>query len=124
MLDYDFHTLSPIDFENLVRDLLQEELKVRLESFKPGQDKGIDLRYKDDPTKFMIQCKHYYKSGIKSLLQNLKSFEKQKVEALKPDRYILATSVPLSPDNKNSISEKLQKNEDQRLLHFLLLFSR
>lgn len=31
MPDYNFHTLSPIDFENLVRDLLQSELSIRLE---------------------------------------------------------------------------------------------
>ena len=41
MSDYTFHTLSPIDFENLVRDLLQSELSVRLESFKAGRDFGI-----------------------------------------------------------------------------------
>ena len=44
MPDYNFHTLSPIDFENLVRDLLQVELSIRLESFKNGKDNGIDLR--------------------------------------------------------------------------------
>jgi len=40
MPDYTFHTLSPIDFENIVRDLLQAELSVRLESFKAGRVKG------------------------------------------------------------------------------------
>jgi hypothetical protein len=37
MPDYDFRNLSPIDFEILVRDLIQEELGVRLESFKAGK---------------------------------------------------------------------------------------
>jgi hypothetical protein len=40
---YDFRTLSPIDFEELVRDLLQAELHVRMESFGPGPDLGIDF---------------------------------------------------------------------------------
>ena len=41
---YDFLPLSPLDFEELVRDLLQAELNIRLESFGPGTDKGIDFR--------------------------------------------------------------------------------
>ena len=44
MPDYDFSTLSPIDFENLCRDLIQKEFNVLLESFAPGKDKGIDFR--------------------------------------------------------------------------------
>jgi len=42
---YDFRTLSPLDFEELVRDLLQAELQIRLESFSPGRDQGIDFRF-------------------------------------------------------------------------------
>ena len=34
-----------MDFEELVRDLLQVELGVRLETFASGPDRGIDLRY-------------------------------------------------------------------------------
>ena len=45
MPEYTFQTLSPIDFENIVKDLLQSELSIRLECFKTGKDKGIDLRY-------------------------------------------------------------------------------
>jgi hypothetical protein len=40
---YDFRTLSPLDFEELVRDLLQAELGIMFESFKPGKDQGIDF---------------------------------------------------------------------------------
>jgi hypothetical protein len=42
---YDFKTLSPLDFEDLVPDLLQAELDIRLESFGPGRDQGIDCRH-------------------------------------------------------------------------------
>ncbi len=45
MTDYDFRSLSPIDFEILARDLLQEEFKVRVECFKTGQDQGIDMSF-------------------------------------------------------------------------------
>jgi hypothetical protein len=39
---YDFQTLSPLDFEELVRDLLQTEFGLLFESFGPGRDPGID----------------------------------------------------------------------------------
>ena len=42
---YDFRTLSPIDFELLVRDLLQAEFNITMESFGPGKDGGIDFRF-------------------------------------------------------------------------------
>jgi len=42
MTEYDFTSLSPAEFEKLTRDLLQKELKIHLESFKAGKDKGID----------------------------------------------------------------------------------
>ncbi|WP_410506398.1 restriction endonuclease [Haloimpatiens sp. FM7315] len=33
---------------------------VTIESFKSGRDKGIDLRYANDPNNlFIVQCKHY-----------------------------------------------------------------
>jgi len=42
--NYDFKNLSPIDFEELCRDLLQKELEVTFESFTEGKDGGIDFR--------------------------------------------------------------------------------
>jgi hypothetical protein len=39
--DYDFHELSSHDFEVLVRDLLQAEWGIRIESFKTGKDRGV-----------------------------------------------------------------------------------
>jgi len=108
MPDYDFHTLSPIDFENLVRDLLQAELSVRLETFKAGRDKGIDLRYSNAGSDdFIVQAKHYAGTGFAGLLSHLKLNEKPKIYALRPKRYLLATSVPLSPANKDEIRKTL-----------------
>lgn len=108
MPDYTFHTLSPIDFENLVRDLLQSELSIRLESFKSGRDDGIDLRYaaEEDGT-LIVQAKHFLTSGFSSLLSHLIKKEKPKVDNLNPDKYLLATSVPLSPANKDKIKDAL-----------------
>jgi len=104
MTDYDFKSLSPIDFEILVRDLLQEDFKVRLESFKTGQDQGIDLRYcSDSDHTLIIQCKHYVESSYSDLLRQLKIHELEKVKRLSPNRYILATSLGLNPNQKQKI---------------------
>jgi len=101
---YDLKNLSSQDFEELVRDLLQAEWKVRLEAFKSGRDKGIDLRYAPAGNgTIIIQCKHYVGSGYSKLLSKLATEELPKIELLKPSRYIVVTSVALSPGNKNEI---------------------
>jgi hypothetical protein len=101
---YDFTTLSPIDFEILVRDLLQREFGFTLKSFKSGKDWGIDLRRFTAPgNTLIVQCKHYAASGLEALLRDLERDEAPKVKKLKPKRYVLATSVPLSPSNKEAI---------------------
>ena len=58
MANYNFLNLSPYEFENLTRDLLQKHLECYIESFTNGRDGGIDLRC----AKFgntIIQCKRY-----------------------------------------------------------------
>jgi hypothetical protein len=104
MPQYDFRTLSPIDFESLLRDLLQEDLGITLESFKAGRDSGIDFRYcYDNERRLIVQCKHYVESGYDALYRVLSSQELPKVQRLRPDRYILVTSVGLSPSQKDRI---------------------
>jgi hypothetical protein len=101
---YDFRSLSPYEFECLVRDLLQAELKVRLEAFAAGRDKGIDLRFSQAQGQALIvQCKHFVRSGLSSLRAHLKK-EVVKVRQLAPSRYVVATSVALTPDNKKDIA--------------------
>ena len=73
MPGYDFTTLSPIDFEILVRDLLQEELRITLESFTSGRDLGIDFRYSPSSShQLIVQCKHYAASNVSRLINELK----------------------------------------------------
>lgn len=104
---YDFKSLSSVDFEIIVRDLLQKHMNVFLESFKSGRDKGIDLRYtRTGNSSIIIQCKHYAESGIKGLKSVLKK-EAVKIKKLNPTNYILATSVELSPKYKDDILEIL-----------------
>ncbi|MGA7795599.1 MAG: restriction endonuclease [Candidatus Acidiferrales bacterium] len=106
MPNYDFHSLSSYDFELLVRDLLQEELATRLESFTPGRDRGIDFRFQTSKGNLVVQCKHYADYDV--LYRVLKRDEVRKVRRLKPARYILALSTPLTPDRKESLLELLK----------------
>lgn len=102
---YNFETLSPKDFELLTRDLLQKELSITFETFKSGKDDGIDLRYsKDMLNQLIVQCKHYKNSTLKDLYNTLK-IETEKIKKLNPNRYIISTSQPLSPKNKDKIMQ-------------------
>jgi DNA polymerase III delta prime subunit len=108
-VNYDFTTLSPEDFEHLVADLLSCEWNVRIERFKSGKDKGIDLRNTrvlESTGTTIIQCKRYAPQRFAGLLRVATS-EKEKIERLKPTRYVLATSVPLSPANKTALMDTL-----------------
>ena len=109
MYEYNFSTLSDKDLEVLVRDLLIQELSIQFQSFKIGKDKGIDLRYSTNSTEneIIVQVKHYLTSGYKLLLNVLKTKEKGKIEKLNPKRYILATSLSLSPLDKEKIKKEL-----------------
>jgi hypothetical protein len=49
MSNYDFRQLSPHDFEQLARDLLQARDGIVLEGFKSGRDLGIDFRHAGTP---------------------------------------------------------------------------
>lgn len=101
MPDYNFLNLSPEEFEILTRDLLQKKLGVTLESFSSGRDRGIDLRYSKNRGKtIIVQCKRH--STYNGLLHELRS-EIIKVKKLNPKRYILSTSIGLTPDKKNRI---------------------
>lgn len=99
---YDFNTLSPLDFEDLIRDLLQAEWGKRLESFGPGRDQGIDVRLLNGPDSVIVQAKHYARSGFAQLLRAAKA-ERSKIIALKPTRYVLATSCSLTPARKEKL---------------------
>lgn len=102
MPDYDFHQLSPDDLELLARDLLQAHWGVTIESFKTGKDGGIDLRYAAGTGKIVVQVKHFLRTGLAGLMRELAK-EAAKVRRLKPTRYVLVTSVPLSAVNKDAI---------------------
>jgi hypothetical protein len=107
-MGYDFKSLSSYDFALLARDLLQVTLGNRLETFSEGPDCGIDFRYRDSDSNLIVQSKHYAESGYNALLSTLRRKERAKVEKLRPTRYLLATSVPLTPNRKEEILEILK----------------
>jgi hypothetical protein len=101
MPNYSFETLSPYDLEVLTRDLVQAELGIRLENFAHGRDRGIDLRYaKDRLNTIIVQCKHYARSSWAELRRALQT-DVPKIQALAPRRYIVVTSLPMTPDRKD-----------------------
>lgn len=107
MANYDFtNCLSPLDFELLSKDLLEAELGIRLENFREGRDKGIDLRYAPQRGQgVIVQCKRY--ATFANLRSELANKEMPKIIKLTPARYILTTSVPLSPQQADELREVL-----------------
>lgn len=109
MADYDFSTLNSSDLEELVCDLLNLDQPdgsvIKYKTFKDGKDKGIDLLYSTEKNRYeqVGQVKHYYRTGFDGLYQVLKNTEVKNVIALKPNIYIVATSVDLNVDNTELI---------------------
>ncbi|MBR0692557.1 restriction endonuclease [Bradyrhizobium lablabi] len=103
---YDFTRLSAFDFEELILDLLQADWKASFEIFTPGRDGGVDLRaFSDSKEETIVQCKHMPNTMFAKLLAHLKKEELPKVRALAPKRYVLATSLGLSPANTKALAK-------------------
>ena len=96
-MTYDFRTLLPADFEDFSRDLIGKSLGIRFEAFAKGPDGGVDGRHATSEAKTILQAKHYINSGYSALKSKMKK-ERASIDALEPDRYILATSCPLTPN--------------------------
>lgn len=110
MGNYTFSTLNDKDFERLVKDLLNAKFNLELQNFKPGKDKGVDLRYSTgtNNNSIVVQAKHFLSSGYNKLKNTLRNEELKKVKDLKPDRYLVATSVPLSNMQKDEIKDLMK----------------
>jgi len=108
-MNYNFSTLNDKDFEDLTRDLLSKKLNKDFQSFRTGKDKGIDLRYStvSDENEIVVQVKHYVGSKFSNLISVLKNKEYEKIKRLNPQRYIVVTSLPLNPGEKEKIKNTL-----------------
>src|SRR5580698_6147290 len=98
-MSYDFSTLSPADFEDLSRELIGKELKIRFEAFSAGPDGGADGRHAEGKNFTILQAKHYVGSRFSSLKAAMKR-ERLSIGKLSPRRYLLATSCKYTPNNK------------------------
>lgn len=99
----DFSVLSPSEFEALSADLIGRALGIRFEQFGEGADGGIDGRHAPESESVTIlQAKRYEKSAIAALKREM-SKERAKIDQLGPDRYILSTSVAMTPQRKQDL---------------------
>ncbi|GGI90760.1 nSTAND3 domain-containing NTPase [Pseudarthrobacter scleromae] len=107
MPDYDFRSLSPIDFEVFVRDLVNAHLGLEMVTFAIGPDGGIDLR---DATTHKLpivaQCKHR-PDATKAALKAAARKEVEKLEGTKLAQYLFVVSAALSPDAELEILNEL-----------------
>ncbi|MGI5252763.1 restriction endonuclease [Actinacidiphila glaucinigra] len=96
--------LSPHDFEILIRDLLQAEFGVRMETFPQGRDGGVDIRlHHNGVESIVIQCKHSPGRTFAQIKSQLES-EAKKIGSRFTARYMLATSASLTRANKSEIA--------------------
>ena len=108
MSDYDFQQLNDKEFEILCADLLGEIEGYRFERFKAGRDAGVDGRYfTTQGNEVILQCKHWCNTPLSKLIRELSNTEKPKLDKLKPHRYLLAVSNPLSRTDKKAIHRAL-----------------
>lgn len=108
MTCYTFHSLSDTDFEDVVGDLLSQSLGIPMQRFAKGRDLGIDLLAGPNiQGSLVVQCKHFVRSGYRALLSSLRK-ELPKIQSIAPSRYIVATSVSLTPPQTQAIADLLQ----------------
>tara|TARA_Y100001968_G_C19432064_1_gene757632 strand:- start:600 stop:2870 length:2271 start_codon:yes stop_codon:yes gene_type:complete len=94
--------LSPIDFEDLCRDIAQAEIGKRFSAFGPGPDGGIDGRHSSSEGTIVLQCKHYIGSNFTSLKTAARKEIKNLIR-LAPKRYLFFTSQSLTPNKSDEL---------------------
>ena len=81
-------------------------------TLRPRSDRGIDVRYigaaNGEQRTIVAQCKRWAEDSFNKLLRQLTQVEVAKIRKLAPERYILMTSVPLSPARKDKIIAAVQ----------------
>lgn len=91
-MEYDFSKINDEEYEELFKDILKIETGANFRTFAKGRDGGIDVISTNTQEKIIGQAKHYMKTSMNKLLNDLQNIEKPKVMKLNPDRYIIAFS--------------------------------
>ncbi|MFI6503482.1 restriction endonuclease [Nonomuraea typhae] len=109
MDSYEISRLTDFDFEAVCKDLFERYLKIHLEIFAPGRDAGVDLRHCSPRSAktVVVQCKRWDRNAESALYRHMRDKELPKITRLKPDRYILATSVSLTRGAKDKLARLL-----------------
>ena len=102
----DLARISDREFETLCAEVLGVKLGVNVKQGAPGPDGGIDGLFTiGEHLGCVMQAKHYLRSGVRTLINRLKSSEVQKAEAINAKRYVLMTSCSIGPQDRNTILE-------------------
>jgi hypothetical protein len=120
---YNLEVLNDKEFEDLCKALLDVAYGVDFQIFKAGKDNGIDLLYSGSVEhEIVVQVKHYASSSFPQLRQTLKKDEIESVRKLSPipKRYVLATSLSLSP----KLSKEIQSIMDPFIRSLQDIFGR
>lgn len=102
MANFNFNELlTPYDFEELARDILEKYLNLEFESFGRGKDGGVDLRHKGNNLTIIAQVKTY--KNFNDLKKTLINSEFNKVVILNPSKYYLIISLELTKTQKDAL---------------------
>lgn len=107
MRNYDFANLGWQEFEQLACELiglkLSEEIQeaIFFNRFKAGADKGIDGLYTSQNKRLVLQAKQV--NTFQSLYRKLKQADVPNMHILKPERYMLVTSLALTYEQAEKI---------------------
>ena len=111
MVMFNYSNLSDIEFEELVKDIMEKKLNTKLHTFSRGKDGGIDIRDGKIPYNIVIQVKHYQKSGFSALKRALEK-EKSKVDKLNPNKYYICCDLELTSYNQKEIFDLFKEYMD------------
>lgn len=103
-MSQDFSALSSSQFESLSADLIGRDIGIRFEQFGAGPDGGMDGRHARGPDLTILQAKNYEGSGFSQLMRVLRK-ERATIDGISPSRYILSTSVSMTPTKKRKLME-------------------
>lgn len=100
---YDYYNnLSPERFQDLAIDIIEKREEITFEVFAKERDQGIDARGTKANKIVIMQAKRnneYY-----NLRKTLKK-EAEKIKKINPDRYILITTIKMTPGRKEEIKQ-------------------
>lgn len=97
---FHFNNLNHYEFEELCCDIATKKLGIPVRMFAQGTDGGVDIRDSSSNNEIVIQVKHH--KNPSNLYLGLEK-ELKNVKVLKPKKYYVMTSIPLSSEMRKKI---------------------